>query len=89
MNASKKVTVTILYCENTSMQLFHETCEFQLSNNGRVVIPESYKKGKIIIAVCDGVISIRNTLGERILSIDDYRLIPRKQKARDNRHGLM
>ena len=53
MNTSKKITVTIIYCENTSMKLFHETCELQFNDGGRVITPELYKKGKTIIAVRD------------------------------------
>ncbi|NRA82870.1 MAG: TIGR02922 family protein [Gammaproteobacteria bacterium] len=89
MKTNNNVTVTILYCENTSMQLFHEVCQFPLNDNDRVIIPGWYRKGKIIIAVCDGKVSIRNTLGERILGINDYRLIPHIQKALHSRQVLM
>jgi hypothetical protein len=35
-----------------------------------VVIPQSFKEGKSIIAVCDGEIEILNKIGDRILSVN-------------------
>lgn len=58
--------VTIIYYGEQSLELMHSVeCLPQL-NSGRVVIPESYKEGKSIIAVCEGSVEILNKFGERI-----------------------
>ncbi|MGJ8693683.1 MAG: TIGR02922 family protein [Thalassotalea sp.] len=63
--ASKEVT--IIYYSDHSMELMHDVKSFPQNGQGRVCIPEQYKRGKSIIAVCDGQIEILNKLGERII----------------------
>jgi uncharacterized protein (TIGR02922 family) len=65
----KLCTVTIIYYNDESLELEHEIKQFSRHNNGRVVIPDSYKKNKSIIAVCEGEINILNKIGERILPV--------------------
>ncbi len=58
--------VTIIYYGEESLELKHGVESFPQLKNGRVVIPESYKQDKSIIAVCEGRVNILNKFGERI-----------------------
>lgn len=62
--------VTVIYYQNESLELLHEVKTFPKNQQGRVVIPEVFKEGKSIIAVCQGEIKILNKVGDRILSVD-------------------
>jgi len=61
--------VTIIYYHDESLELLHEVKSFPKNHQGRVVIPEMFKEGKSIIAVCKGEIQIINKVGDRILSL--------------------
>ena len=61
--------VTIIYYSDTSLELLHRTETFPQNEHSRVVIPENFRKGKSIVAVCDGKIDILNKVGDRILSV--------------------
>jgi len=63
--------VTIIYYSNNSLELLHDIKSLVQDPNGRIVIPKNYKKGKSIIAVCEGEINIINRLGDRILTVDN------------------
>jgi uncharacterized protein (TIGR02922 family) len=63
--------VTVIYYSDESLELFHEMAYFLKKNDGRVVIPQLFKKGKSIIAVCHGEVQILNKFGDRIISISD------------------
>ena len=63
--------VTIIYYHDESLELLHEVNFFPKNQHGRVVIPEVFKEGKSIIAVCQGEIQIINKVGDRILSIGE------------------
>jgi len=58
--------VTIIYYHDESLELHHEVKFFPKNQNGRIVIPEEFKKGKSIIAVCEGDVKIINKMGDRI-----------------------
>lgn len=58
--------VTIIYYGEESLELQHSVETFPQLQSGRVVIPESYKQDKSIIAVCEGQVNILNKFGERI-----------------------
>ncbi|PCI53058.1 MAG: TIGR02922 family protein [Gammaproteobacteria bacterium] len=62
--------VTIIYYSDDGLELHHEVKIFKQNDAGRVVIPQSFKEGKSIIAVCDGEIEILNKIGDRILSVN-------------------
>jgi len=62
--------VTIIYYSDDGLELHHEVNVFKQNDDGRVVIPQAFKEGKSIIAVCDGEIEILNKIGDRILSVD-------------------
>jgi uncharacterized protein (TIGR02922 family) len=61
--------VTIIYYQVESLELLHEVKHFPKNHQGRVVLPLEFKKGKSIIAVCEGEITILNKVGDRILSV--------------------
>jgi len=50
----------------------HFIGEFPQNSSGRVIIPETFKEDKSIIAVCDGEITILNKVGDRIHLINDF-----------------
>jgi uncharacterized protein (TIGR02922 family) len=62
--------VTIIYYNDDGLELHHKVKSFKQNDEGRVIIPQSYKTGKSIIAVCDGEIEILNKVGDRILSVN-------------------
>jgi len=64
----RKVTV-IYYCDD-GLELHHQVKTFEQNEDGRVIIPQEFKDGKSIIAVCDGEVVILNKIGDRILSIN-------------------
>ncbi len=45
--------VTIIYYNDISLELMHEVKCCRQNQNGRVIIPDEFKKDKSIIAVCD------------------------------------
>lgn len=57
--------VTIIFYSDVSLELMHEVHTFPQSKTGRVVIPDSFKVDKSIVAVCDGDVSILNKVGDR------------------------
>lgn len=64
----RKVTI-IYYCDD-GLELHHKVKVFEQNDEGRVIIPQGFKEGKSIIAVCDGEIEILNKIGDRILSVN-------------------
>ncbi len=67
MSNSQNEMITIIYYCDSSLELKHQVCQVKKSDTGRVIIPDEYKAGKSIIAVCNGEIEILNKIGERIL----------------------
>ncbi len=62
--------VTIIYYQDNGLELHHTVEVFDQNLTGRVIIPKEFKKGKSIIAVCDGEVEILNKIGDRILSVN-------------------
>jgi uncharacterized protein (TIGR02922 family) len=62
--------VTIIYYQDDGLELHHEVGSFMQNEAGRVIIPQVFKEGKSIVAVCDGEVEILNKVGDRILSVD-------------------
>ena len=62
--------VTIIYYRDDGLELHHKVKSFDQNDEGRVIIPQAFKEGKSIIAVCDGEIEILNKVGDRILSVN-------------------
>jgi uncharacterized protein (TIGR02922 family) len=63
-------TVTILYYEApVGLEMHNAVIKgLHVSHTGRVIIPESFRQGKSIIAVLEGECKILNSLGERVYS---------------------
>lgn len=59
--------VTVIYYEEASLMIKHDVQTFEVSPGGRVVLPMQYKKGKSVIAVCEGRINLLNKMGDRVL----------------------
>ncbi len=57
---------TLIFFEDDALDLRHETHNFNRSESGRLIIPPELKKGRSIIAVCDGEVDILNSIGDRI-----------------------
>ena len=70
MSNNELQTVTIIYYNETSLELQHEVCELPANDTGRVIIPDDFKVDKSIIAVCQGDIRILNKMGDRIVSVE-------------------
>ena len=68
--ATTATKVTILYYKDESLILQHEVKSYPKNENGRIIIPQSFKEGKNILAVCLGEITIINKFGDRIIGID-------------------
>jgi uncharacterized protein (TIGR02922 family) len=58
--------ITIIFYGKHSLELKYVVERFPQLKDGRVIIPESYKQDKSIIAVCEGHVNILNSFGERI-----------------------
>jgi len=69
MNTTQR-KVTIIYYRDDGLELHHRVKIFEQNDEGRVVIPQAFKEGKSIIAVCDGEIEILNKIGDRILGVN-------------------
>ncbi len=63
-------TVTVLYYDAPVGLVMHNLVldGLPVSDSGRVVLPEQFRKGKSIIAVLEGECKILNALGERVFS---------------------
>ena len=59
-------TVSIFYYCDHSVELGLYIGEFPIIGSGRVIIDEKFKKGKTVIAVCDGKVNLLNKLGDRV-----------------------
>jgi uncharacterized protein (TIGR02922 family) len=70
MSDNELQTVTIIYYNETSLELQHEVCDLPANATGRVIIPDEFKVDKSIIAVCQGDIRILNKMGDRIVSVE-------------------
>ena len=67
--ALKKVSnlkeVTIIFYDDNSLELKHETKYLPQIDNGRVNIPNKYRNRKSIIAICEGAVNVLNIMGDR------------------------
>jgi uncharacterized protein (TIGR02922 family) len=63
---SEEQLVTILYYSDISLELMHAVLRLPQNQKGRVVIPDSFKTDKSIVAVCEGEVFILNKIGDRV-----------------------
>ncbi|QBG34761.1 TIGR02922 family protein [Litorilituus sediminis] len=70
MGSDNLTTVTIIYYNENCIELQHEVKTYPKSESGRVIIPQDFKDGKSIVAVCLGEIVILNKVGDRVIAVD-------------------
>lgn len=61
---------TLIFYEDDTLELKHETHPLKKGDNGRLIIPDELKLGRSIIAVCDGEVDILNSIGDRIVPFE-------------------
>ncbi|WP_445947492.1 TIGR02922 family protein [Shewanella sp.] len=68
--SSNTAIVTVLYYEAPAGLIMHNEIltGLAVSESGRVMIPQQFRRGKSIIAVLEGECTILNSLGERVYS---------------------
>ncbi|MBB1269195.1 TIGR02922 family protein [Shewanella sp. SR44-3] len=66
--SSNTAIVTVLYYEAPAGLIMHNEIltGLAVSESGRVMIPQQFRRGKSIIAVLEGECTILNSLGERV-----------------------
>ncbi|WP_371376385.1 TIGR02922 family protein [Thalassotalea aquiviva] len=69
MQDSELKCVTIIYYDVDSLELKHQVMDLPVSQHGRVIIPDEFKKKASIVAVCEGKVNVLNKIGERVLSM--------------------
>ncbi|WP_133405952.1 TIGR02922 family protein [Parashewanella tropica] len=71
-NFPKTKTVTVLYFEAPAGAVLYSSVlhELPYSENSRIVLPNTFRKGKNIIAVMEGNCRLLNGMGERISVVE-------------------
>ncbi len=62
-----KRKVTVIYCCDDDLAIYRKTQNFHLNAYGDMIIPQEFKRGKTIVAVCDGEIDIINSIGDKLV----------------------
>lgn len=65
-----KRKVTVIYCCDDDLAIYRKTQSFNLNAYGDMIIPQDFKRGKTIVAMCDGDIDIINSVGDKL--VDEY-----------------
>lgn len=65
-SSSSELVTVIYYCDN-SIELMFYVGHFEKTASGRVILPDTFKRNKSIVAVCRGEVDILNKIGDRIL----------------------
>lgn len=60
--------VTIIYCCDDDLTLYRKTKNFNLNAYGDMIIPQDFKRGKTIVAVCEGEIDVINSVGDKLVN---------------------
>lgn len=71
MSSSLSELITVIYYCDSSLELKHHVGEFVKTAQGRVLIPDAFKKNKSIVAICAGEVNILNKIGDRILPAEE------------------
>lgn len=71
MQRQDKITVSVFYYNNRSLILKHQVMHYPYTINGKVRIPNEFKKFRNILAVYKGDLNVLNKLGERILPVEN------------------
>jgi uncharacterized protein (TIGR02922 family) len=70
MMGEAKRKVTVIYCCDDDLAIYRKTQSFNLNAYGDMIIPQDFKRGKTIVAMCDGDIDIINSVGDKL--VDEY-----------------
>lgn len=62
-----KRKVTVIYCCDGDLDLYRATYQFAVNNYGTMIIPPEFKRGKTIVALCDGEVEILNRIGDKLI----------------------
>lgn len=62
--------VTVIYCSDGELALYRQTQNFAVNAYGDMIIPQDFKQGKTIVALCEGDVEVINSVGDRLVS--DY-----------------
>jgi len=63
-----KRKVTVIYCCDNDLALYRKTQSFKLNDYGDMIIPQNFKRGKTIVAVCAGEIDVINSIGDKLVA---------------------
>ena len=63
---TRVLKITVFYYEDNGISLEHQTIMAQLSDGGRAIIPQEFKRGRSIVLVCEGDVKVLNKLGDRL-----------------------
>jgi len=63
-----KRKVTVIYCCDNDLALYRKTQSFKLNDYGDMIIPQNFKRGKTIVAVCEGEIDVINSIGDKLVT---------------------
>ncbi len=58
--------VTVIYCCDGELELYRKTRNFNLNTYGDMIIPQEFKRGKTIVALCEGEVDIINSIGDKL-----------------------
>ncbi|WP_019026342.1 TIGR02922 family protein [Colwellia piezophila] len=59
--------VTVIYCCDNDIAMYTKTQTFKLNAYGDMIIPQDFKRGKTIVALCEGEINFINTVGDKLV----------------------
>lgn len=62
-----KRKVTVIYCCDDDLAMYRKTQSFSLNDYGDMIIPQDFKRGKTIVAVCAGEVDIINSVGDKLI----------------------
>ncbi|MBU2869224.1 TIGR02922 family protein [Colwellia sp. E2M01] len=67
MEQTKRI-VTVIYCCDNDLMIYRKTQSFNLNDYGDMIIPQHFKRGKTIVAVCAGEINVLNSVGDKLIA---------------------
>jgi len=63
-----KRKVTVIYCCDNELTMYRKTQSFNINAYGDMIIPQEFKRGKTIVAVCEGDIDVINSVGDKLVN---------------------
>jgi len=62
-----KRKVTVIYCCDDELEMYRKTQSFNINAYGDMIIPQDFKRGKTIVAVCEGEVDVINSVGDKLV----------------------